>query len=159
MIQLWADAFMMYEDDYPFFMSTYRLLRKEAVEFPSRETSDRFTFLSMGLKSPIFDYLEEVSYKSKPKKLLDIENEKSGFDKIKAIEKANEELINFTGGPIELVGKGLNDENLAMVFLNPEDIESIKNYMKIIDDICASSEVISDIKTELGVQAYRYCQA
>jgi hypothetical protein len=29
MIQLWADTFMMHEDEFPFIMQTYRQLRKE----------------------------------------------------------------------------------------------------------------------------------
>lgn len=29
MIQLWADTFMMHEDEFPHIMATYKLLRKE----------------------------------------------------------------------------------------------------------------------------------
>lgn len=33
MIQLWADTFMMHEDEFPYIMSTYRQLRQEGTWF------------------------------------------------------------------------------------------------------------------------------
>ena len=46
MIQLWADTFMMHEDEFPYIMSTYRQLRQEGTwfflkDFHKNQTRDR----------------------------------------------------------------------------------------------------------------------
>lgn len=41
-IQLWADTFMMNEDDFPYVMQNYRELRKEGIKFPPRDTTEKF---------------------------------------------------------------------------------------------------------------------
>ena len=147
LIQLWADTFMMYENSYPHFLSTYRLLRKEGVIFPPRETSTRFMLSSLNLESPMFDYLEEKS--QKPKNPMP-------FDETKATQKGEKEFNKFVGGPMELVNRG---ENLATVILSEADIEVIKNYMQLVDDICVNAEELKDIKTDIGLQVYKYTQA
>ena len=42
MIQIWADTFMMAEDQFPYIMENYRLLRKEKIEFPKRDPTEKF---------------------------------------------------------------------------------------------------------------------
>jgi hypothetical protein len=58
LIQLWADTFMMLEDKYPGFQQLYRLLRKEGVAFPPRDPNERILMSSLGVDSPMFDYIE-----------------------------------------------------------------------------------------------------
>lgn len=38
MIQLWADTFMMHEDEFPYIMQTYRTLRQEGNYFRKKQT-------------------------------------------------------------------------------------------------------------------------
>ena len=149
---------MMYEDSYPFFQKTYRLLSKEGVTFPPRQTSTRFMLSSLGLESPMFEYLDEISQKNEPKN-SSLKPKEPIFNESKAIDKANKEFTKFTGGAIELVNRETNESKLALVSLSPSDIESIKNYMEIIDDICVNAEDISELKTDIAAQMYKYCQS
>eukprot|EP01022_Parablepharisma_sp_SALTPOND_P003845 TRINITY_DN115_c0_g2_i1.p1 TRINITY_DN115_c0_g2~~TRINITY_DN115_c0_g2_i1.p1 ORF type:complete len:416 (+),score=55.69 TRINITY_DN115_c0_g2_i1:339-1586(+) len=163
LIQLWADTFMMYEDKFPHFLSTYRTLRKEGVQFPPREASTRFMLSSMGLESPMFEYLEEVSYSSKKGKPTPAPAPKPAPKPVltedKAILEAEREFKRFTGGIVGVVSHEKNTKNLAGVTLSPTDIETIKNYMQIIDEICVNAERVSDIKTDIALEMFKYCQA
>ena len=58
MVQLWADTFMMQEDKYPLFMSTYRELRKEGIKFPPRDPNERYMIKYEGEASPAFELAE-----------------------------------------------------------------------------------------------------
>ena len=58
MLQLWADTFMMQEDKYPLFMSTYRDLRKEGIQFPPRDPNERYMIKYDGEASPAFELAE-----------------------------------------------------------------------------------------------------
>lgn len=60
LIQLWADTFMMYEDKFPGFQLTYRLLRKEGIVFPNRDPNVRILMGSLGVDSPMFDFVEQI---------------------------------------------------------------------------------------------------
>jgi hypothetical protein len=66
LIQLWSDTFMMKEDQYPGFQQTYRLLRKENVKFPMRDPNERMLMSSLGVDSPMFDYVEQIAGRSNP---------------------------------------------------------------------------------------------
>ena len=63
LLQLWADTFMMHEDKYPGFQQTYRQLRKEGVPFPARDPNLRILMSSLGVDSPMFDFVEQLSGK------------------------------------------------------------------------------------------------
>ena len=59
LIQLWADTFMMHEDQYPGFLKVYRTLRKEGVQFPMHDPNTRIIMGNLVSKaSPMFDYIE-----------------------------------------------------------------------------------------------------
>jgi hypothetical protein len=58
MIQLWADAFMMLEDEYPGFQLSYRQLRQERIQFPMRDPNERMLMSNLVKDSPMFDYVE-----------------------------------------------------------------------------------------------------
>lgn len=58
LIQLWADTFMMMEDDYPGFQVAYRQLRFENVKFPMRDPNARVMMGNLVKDSPMFDYVE-----------------------------------------------------------------------------------------------------
>ena len=58
LIQLWADTFMMMEDDYPGFQVSYRQLRFEGVKFPMRDPNARVMMGNLVKDSPMFDYVE-----------------------------------------------------------------------------------------------------
>ena len=66
LVQLWSDTFMMKEDQYPGFQHTYRQLRKENVKFPTRDPNERMLMSSLGVDSPMFDYVEQIAGKANP---------------------------------------------------------------------------------------------
>ena len=57
LIQLWADTFMMHEDEFKHILELYRLLRKEKIPFPERDKNEVFMIKFDGTKSPVFDCL------------------------------------------------------------------------------------------------------
>nr|ADD95708.1 hypothetical protein [uncultured organism MedDCM-OCT-S01-C7] len=63
MIQIWADTFMMHEDQFPYIMANYRLLRKEKVEFPKRDPTEKFMINFDGTESPVYASMEVQSRK------------------------------------------------------------------------------------------------
>ena len=58
-VQMWADTFMMEEDDFPGFMTIYRQLRKESVSFPPRDSNLRMLMENVCADSPMFDFVEQ----------------------------------------------------------------------------------------------------
>jgi hypothetical protein len=86
LIQLWSDTFMMYEDRYPGFQQVYRTLRKEGVSFPSRDPNERMLMSSLGVDSPMFDYVEQISGRPTPQPLSEkdiVTREKTNIEKRK----------------------------------------------------------------------------
>ena len=64
LIQLWADTFMMMEDEYPGFQVVYRQLRKENIKFPMRDPNVRMLMSNLVNDSPMFDHVEEMAGRS-----------------------------------------------------------------------------------------------
>ncbi len=76
LIQLWADTFMMYQDKFTGVHDAYRQLRKEGIEFPARDNNERLMMENLkGIDSPMFDYVEQISGKERPKDLEEIKKE------------------------------------------------------------------------------------
>lgn len=50
---------MMKEDDFQGFMTIYRQLRKESVEFPARDSNLRMIMENVCVDSPMFDFVEQ----------------------------------------------------------------------------------------------------
>ena len=88
LIQIWADTFMMEEDQYPGFQKIYRFLRKEGVEFPMRDPNMRMFMGNICQSSPMFDYVEEsVGREVNPGSLADKKKE--------AVESKEEKMPDF----------------------------------------------------------------
>jgi len=173
LIQLWADTFMMYEDSFPHFLSVYRMLRKEGVVFPPRESNTRFMLSSMGLESPMFDFLAENSKSKVPQGPSPPKRKSANFAsepvrgpafcmkemESKCLADAERDFKKFAGGMVSAVSHERDTDKLAKVVLSNADIETIKSYMQIIDEICVNAEHLKDMKTELALECYKYCQA
>ena len=67
LIQLWADAFIMHEDEYPGFQWIYRLLRKEQIAFPMRDPNERLYMGNLVSDSPMYDYIDQITGKAPAK--------------------------------------------------------------------------------------------
>lgn len=59
LVQLWADTFMMEESQYKAMMDLYRQLRKEGIQFPSRDVNDKFMIKCSG-SSPVHDNIQSI---------------------------------------------------------------------------------------------------
>ena len=90
LIQLWADTFMMMEDEYPGFQMVYRQLRKEQVKFPMRDPNERMLMRDLVKDSPMFDYVEEISGRPNQGAILRQQDEEA--KKKRQVEQAKREL-------------------------------------------------------------------
>ena len=63
LIQIWADTCMMKEDQFPGFLTIYRQLRKEGVNFPPRDSNMRMLMEGVCSDSPMFDFVEQAAGK------------------------------------------------------------------------------------------------
>lgn len=50
---------MMHEGEFPHIMNNYKILRKEGIKFPERNNNEMHMINFKGIKSPIFEVLEE----------------------------------------------------------------------------------------------------
>ena len=58
LLQLWADAFMMYEDTYPGFQKYFRELKAEGIQFPDRTKHEETIMGNLeGINSPMFEFV------------------------------------------------------------------------------------------------------
>jgi hypothetical protein len=140
-------------------MSTYRNLRKQGVVFPPREASTRFMVSSMGLESPMFDFLEEVSHSKGKPRYASVGLPRPQLREEKERLHAEKEFKRFIGGNIGVISREKDSKSLAKVTLSQADINTIKNYMEIIDDICVNAENVSDVKTDFALEIYKNAQA
>lgn len=58
LIQLWADTFMMHQEEYKAIHEAYRVLRKEGVKFPERDPNMKYMINFKGSISPVFLAME-----------------------------------------------------------------------------------------------------
>ena len=93
LIQLWADTFMMHQDRFTGVHEAYKQLRMEGVDFPERDPNERLMMENLkGIDSPMFDYVEQIAGKERPKDLEEIKKENHPEEnKIIEIIKDNEE--------------------------------------------------------------------
>lgn len=92
LIQLWADTFMMHQDRFSGVHKWYKQLRQEKVDFPEREANERLMMENLkGIDSPMFDFVEQVAGKTKPKDLEEIKKEKIYQENNKIVEIIDDE--------------------------------------------------------------------
>lgn len=63
LIQLWADTFIMQEDKFPGYQTTFRQLSKEKVKFPPRDPNIRMLMEQFVKDSPMYEYVEQMCNK------------------------------------------------------------------------------------------------
>lgn len=52
---------MMHEDEFKPMMENYRLLRKEGIEFPPRDKSQKFMIQFKGVVSPVLENIDDIA--------------------------------------------------------------------------------------------------
>jgi len=83
LIQLWADTFMMHQDRFSGVHNVYKQLRMEGVIFPERDPNERLMMENLkGIDSPMFDLVEQISGKERPKDLEEIKKEHSNNEPV-----------------------------------------------------------------------------
>ena len=125
----------------------------------------------MGLESPMFDYLEQISRgggsssttsgtsSATKQKASSVPKPQIDAREAQAINDADKAFRQCFGGTIGVVSREKNPKSLAGVTLSNSDIEVIKSYMQIIDDVCVNAEHVRDMKTDIAVEMFKYCKA
>ena len=135
LLQLWADAFMMYQDQYPGFQKYYRELRAEGIQFPQRDINERTMMENLeGITSPMFDFVEQAEKKSKKKSDKESRKSKTSTGK-KSINKEDEkeEEIDDTTPTLQ-----------AGIKAYEEKIEAINNKINYVEEPLADIEEIEN---------------
>lgn len=134
LLQLWADTFMMYQDQYPGFQKYYRELKVEGINFPERDFNERTMMENLeGITSPMYDFVEQ--------KFKDQENP-NGHRK-----------SNFSSGKKSIPKNDIEDEHVDEISPDLEagikefqvKIETIKNMNDFIDEDPSDIEEIQEI--------------
>lgn len=60
LVQLWYDAFILQETEYPYIINTYKILRSENALFPPRNPNEK-NVMMVKTDSPIFDNIEAIA--------------------------------------------------------------------------------------------------
>eukprot|EP01017_Pseudomicrothorax_dubius_P007728 TRINITY_DN1243_c0_g1_i3.p1 TRINITY_DN1243_c0_g1~~TRINITY_DN1243_c0_g1_i3.p1 ORF type:complete len:608 (-),score=191.45 TRINITY_DN1243_c0_g1_i3:175-1998(-) len=179
LIQLWADTFMMHEDEFHEIMECYRLLRKEGIKFPPRDKNEKFMIQFKGTTSPIFEYLEnmpdviknqqpESSYSKKTREMsksggaigsksytkhLDIEErereEREKKRRAQKKKKKDDESDN------EEEDEGDDDREYT---INEQEVEMIMGALTVLEEIRENAEKYSDLKTEVAMEIISDCK-
>ncbi|CDW84727.1 tom1-like protein 2-like [Stylonychia lemnae] len=157
LIQLWADTFMMKEDHFPGFQLTYRQLRKEGVSFPMRDPNVRMLMSSLGVDSPMFDFVEQISgrptslsmppQQQRSKQRQDLEKQQKNLQEKDAIEEV--ERMEFEDNE--------DDYQLARSKVDPSEYEIIKSSLQLLEDIQNTAESLDELKSEVATDIYQTC--
>lgn len=108
---------------------------------------------SMGIESPMFDYLEQVSQPSHAAS-------RPAVAQVNVAEKmAERNFYQLFGRGMGAISREKDQKRLAAVALSKTDIELIKSYMEILDEVCFNSVCTNDMKTDIAREMYQYSQA
>ena len=117
LIQLWSDTFMMHQDKFKDVQDAYRQLRQESVDFPERDNNERLMMENLkGIDSPMFDYVEQISGKERPKDLEEVKKENEPSQVIDIIPDDGNELEVAAFDQNEDFSKYLYLINLILVY-------------------------------------------
>ena len=132
LIQIWADTFMMHEDQFKPIMDTYKLLRKENVAFPARDPKNKNFVKFEGEISPVFDSVAEGQVYEETKKQLLCRTYKVKEEQFFPEEKNKTYKIEKTTPTPKSVEISLEDlptiaETIELLYSMLESVESIKD--------------------------------
>lgn len=136
LLQLWADTFMMYQDQYPGFQKYYRELKVEGIKFPERDFNERTMMENLeGISSPMYDFVEQTK--------KDKENSKD-------IRKSN-----FSNGK-KSIPKNIIEED-PVDEISPDLEAGIKEFQVKIDTIKSMNDFIDEDPSDLDeIQEINY---
>jgi len=142
MMQLWADTFMMQEDKFPVFMSTYRELRKEGLKFPPRDPNERYMIKYEGEASPAFELAEM---------------EGRGVEPGGVIPGARPESVSRPVLPSRLSQPADEDPGEEPKLL-PSDIETIQTIFPIFEESLRTVRALKDLQADESRSLARTCR-
>lgn len=141
LIQLWADTFMMHEDEFKYIIELYKLLRKEKIAFPERDKNEIFMIKFDGTKSPVFDCLERNEIvKGQADPVLKVENNDL---ELKGLE---EEKYNDGDEDNE---DNENEQDYETASIYPEEIAQTKNSIELLKEMVANSKTMDELQNEI----------
>ena len=160
LIQIWADTFMMEEDQYPGFQKIYRQLRKENVEFPMRDPNMRMFMGNICQSSPMFDFVEESVGREV--------NPQGQAEARKAQEEAQkqEEMPDFAANyaqdynenNIEHEDEGTETvAQLVQMNITQDENEMVKQSLLILDELQLMAEDVEDMRGDYAMEIFETC--
>jgi len=153
LIQLWADTFMMYQDKFKGVHDAYRQLRMESVEFPERDPNERMMMENLkGIDSPMFDFVEQISGKERPKDLEEISKENEDPQYVDVIPDDGIEPEVQAFDPNEDFSKYTMDS------YDRTEFEVAKSTLMILEDMSNNAEYITDLRTDIVHDIYTTCR-
>eukprot|EP01016_Furgasonia_blochmanni_P037846 TRINITY_DN4500_c0_g1_i3.p1 TRINITY_DN4500_c0_g1~~TRINITY_DN4500_c0_g1_i3.p1 ORF type:complete len:679 (+),score=146.98 TRINITY_DN4500_c0_g1_i3:146-2182(+) len=171
LIQLWADTFMMHQDDFKPLFDTYKQLRQEGIPFPERDKNQKFMIQFKGKPSPMFEYLENMDHLKKGGKSpvpssgsnsTAAQGGTLGFSKnanaivqaSKGKKKENyDEQIDDDKDDVAENDNDFEDlsgkENFA---ISKEELEIVSTSIQLLEEIIDNSLTIEDLKCEIATE-------
>ena len=182
LLQLWADAFMMYQDQYPGFQRYYRELKVEGIKFPDRDINERTMMENLdGITSPMYDFIEQAkrnkdnskedrksnlsnNKKSITKDVADVEQVDEISPDIEAGIKEFETKINMLKSMTDYIDEDLSDleeiqnanySKYEREIFDKSEFDIAKSNIKILENMMSNCENFTDIWTNVIVDLYQ----
>jgi len=137
LIQLWADTFMMHQEEFKNIHEAYRTLRKEGVKFPERDPNERFMMNFQGTISPVFlamdeNYIVPSNNQGGPVPEPKKETYQGSKYNVKEPEYQHEVETNSRAPPAQM--NTLYNEDEEYDYSVYDGIEITKDEMKIVEE-------------------------
>lgn len=133
LLQLWADAFMMYQDTYPGFHKYYRELKFEGIKFPKRDINEETIMENFsGISSPMFDFFQQAEKKRNEetptmKVISSIDKEKENINNVSVAKMAAKDPLPVNHeDEIEMDP----DTEIADINIKLKELEDQPNYVE-----------------------------
>lgn len=131
---MWADTFMMHQDEFPAYHKVYKQLCLEKVVFPARDPNMRMLMENVCANSPMFDHVEQLANRDvrqpleKPKpQIAQPPPENDGFDFDQ----------DFSGPQFEHID------------LSGQNHEMIRQTCELLCEMCMQATELSDLQNEI----------
>jgi len=158
LIQLWADTFMMHQEEFKNIHEAYRTLRKEGVKFPDRDPNEKFMMNFQGTISPIFLAMDENYIVPSNNQGGPVPEPKRDVPQVSSTIKEPEyhhEVIASSRPPAQL--NTLYNEDEEYDYSVYDGVEITKDEMKIVEEsisilkeIEANAVKPGDMKSEIA---------
>jgi len=147
LVQLWADTFMMHEDEFKPIIECYRLLRKEGVPFPARDPNEKFMINFQGITSPVYLVLENTT---SPTATGTTEPESNSKISKSASKKKEKEKPKEQPKSTDKLDDEVYYASHEGTDISEDEVLILKGSMSVLKEIADNSVHPSDMKSEIA---------